>query len=133
MCMHVKSLQPRPTLCNTVDCSPPGSSVHRIHQARILEWVAMLLQGIFPTQESNPHLLHRQVSSLPLASPGKPLSLMTGPQILLECFPDTFQAIPDPIFPNPEFYFFFFLKPGQIPFYFSSVQSLSCVRLFATP
>ena len=29
-------------LCNTVDCSPPGSSVHGIFQARILEWVAML-------------------------------------------------------------------------------------------
>ena len=30
-----------PTLCDTVDCSPPGSSVHRILQARILEWVAI--------------------------------------------------------------------------------------------
>ena len=29
------------TLCNTVDCSPPGSSVHGILQARILEWVAI--------------------------------------------------------------------------------------------
>ena len=29
------------TVCNTVDCSPPGSSVHRILQARILEWVVM--------------------------------------------------------------------------------------------
>ena len=29
------------TLCNTEDCSPPGSSVHGILQARILEWVAM--------------------------------------------------------------------------------------------
>ena len=30
-----------PTVCNPTDCSPPGSSVHRILQARILEWVAM--------------------------------------------------------------------------------------------
>ena len=29
-----------PTLCNPINCSPPGSSVHGIHQARILEWVA---------------------------------------------------------------------------------------------
>ena len=29
------------TLCDPVDCSPPGSSVHRIIQARLLEWVAM--------------------------------------------------------------------------------------------
>ena len=35
-----KSLQSRPTLCNPMDSSPPGSSVHRILQARILEWVA---------------------------------------------------------------------------------------------
>ena len=29
------------TLCDTMDCSPPGSSVHGISQARILEWVAI--------------------------------------------------------------------------------------------
>ena len=43
MCMRacVKSLQSCPTLCNPMDCSPPGSSVHGILQARILVWVAM--------------------------------------------------------------------------------------------
>ena len=30
-----------PTPCNPMDCSPPGSSVHGIFQARILEWVAI--------------------------------------------------------------------------------------------
>ena len=40
-CMHAKSLQSCPTLCDPMDCSPPGSSVHGILQARILEWVAM--------------------------------------------------------------------------------------------
>ena len=30
-----------PTLCNPMDCSPPGSSVHGILQARILEWIAI--------------------------------------------------------------------------------------------
>ena len=30
-----------PTLCDPMDCSPPGSSVHGIYQARILEWVAI--------------------------------------------------------------------------------------------
>jgi len=34
-------LQLCPTLCNPIDSSPPGSSVHEIFQARILEWVAM--------------------------------------------------------------------------------------------
>ena len=33
------------TLCNPMDCSLPGSSVHRILQARILEWVAMPSSG----------------------------------------------------------------------------------------
>ena len=39
--MPAKSLQSCPTLCNPMDCSPPGSSVHGILQARILERVAM--------------------------------------------------------------------------------------------
>ena len=44
---HAQSLHCR-TLYNPIDCSPPGSSVHGILQARILEWVAnALLQGIF--------------------------------------------------------------------------------------
>ena len=30
-----------PTLCDPMDCGPPGSSVHGIFQARILEWVAI--------------------------------------------------------------------------------------------
>ena len=36
-----KLLQLCPALCNPVDCSPPGSSVHGMLQARILEWVSM--------------------------------------------------------------------------------------------
>ena len=31
------------TFCNPMDCSPPGSSIHGILQARILEWVAIAL------------------------------------------------------------------------------------------
>ena len=38
---HAKSLQASLSLCDTMDCSQPGSSVHRIVQARILEWVVM--------------------------------------------------------------------------------------------
>ena len=40
-CLDVKLLQSCPILCDPMDCSPPGSSVHGILQARILEWVAM--------------------------------------------------------------------------------------------
>ena len=39
--MCAKSLQLCPTLCNPMDYSLPGSSVHGILQARILEWVSM--------------------------------------------------------------------------------------------
>ena len=47
------------TLCNPMDCSPPGSSVHGILQARILEWAAIpFSRGNLPTQGLNPHLLH---------------------------------------------------------------------------
>ena len=53
-----------PTLCDPMDCSPPGSSVHGILQARILEWVAVPFSRIFPNQGSNPGLLHcRQILS----------------------------------------------------------------------
>ena len=38
---HAKSLQSCPTLCDPMDCSLPGSSVHGILQARVLEWVAI--------------------------------------------------------------------------------------------
>ena len=40
MCVHAKSLESCPTLFDPMDCSPSGSSVHGIVQARILEWVA---------------------------------------------------------------------------------------------
>ena len=46
------------TLCNPMDCSWPGSSVHGISQTSILEWIAISFSmGIFPTQGSNSHLL----------------------------------------------------------------------------
>ena len=37
----VESLKLCPTLCDPVDSSPPGSSLHGISQARILGWVAI--------------------------------------------------------------------------------------------
>ena len=38
---HAKSLQPCLTLCDPMDFSPPGFSIHEILQARILEWTVM--------------------------------------------------------------------------------------------
>ena len=39
--IYAKSLQSCPTLCDPMDCSPSGSSVYGISQARTLAWVAM--------------------------------------------------------------------------------------------
>ena len=64
------------SLWDPTDCGPPGFSVYGILQARVLEWVAFLLQRIFPTQGSNPSLLclqHWQAGSLLLVPPGKPI------------------------------------------------------------
>ena len=68
------------TLCDLMNYSPQDSSVHRISQARILERVCchFLLQ-IFPTQRSNPCLLHWQAGSLPSEPPGKPPRTVRGP------------------------------------------------------
>ena len=73
--MHACSVgQSCPTLFDPMDCSPPGSSVHGIFQARILEWIAISFRwsssrGFSLTQRSNTHLLcllHCHMDSLPL-------------------------------------------------------------------
>ena len=56
-------------LLKPVDCSPPGSSVHGILQARIVEWGAISLSRGSSSQGSNPCLLcllNWQADSLPL-------------------------------------------------------------------
>ena len=63
-----------PTVCNPMDCSPPGYSVHGIFQARILEGIAISFsrEGIFPTQGSNPGLLRCRQTLYPLSHQGSP-------------------------------------------------------------
>ena len=71
----VLSLQSSLTLCNPIDCSLPGASVHGILQATPPVSCHGLFQGIFLTQGSNPPflcLVHWQAGSLPLTPPGKP-------------------------------------------------------------
>ena len=41
MCVCVLVTQSCPTLCDPMNCSPPGSFVHGILQVRLLEWVAI--------------------------------------------------------------------------------------------
>ena len=60
-------------LCDPMDCSPPGSSVHGILQARILEWGAISFsRGSSQPRDRTLSLLHWQAGSLPLVPPGKP-------------------------------------------------------------
>ena len=63
-----------PTLCNPVDCSPPGSSLHGdspgqntgVGSRRLLQW-------IFPTQGSNPDLPHCRQILYSLSHQGSPI------------------------------------------------------------
>ena len=64
-----------PTLCDPLDCSLPGSSIHGIFQVRVLEWVAIS----FSRGPSRPrdrtqvsHIADRCFTALPSEPPGKP-------------------------------------------------------------
>ena len=97
--LSAKSLQLCLTLCNSMDCSPPGSSVHGILQARILKWVAMPSSRGSSWPRDQTHIAY--VSCI-------------GRQVVYHyCY------LGSPFF--------------QLYWGISSVQSLSCVRLFATP
>ena len=71
-CVCAQSLQSCPTLCDTMDCSPPGSSVHGILQARILERVTCCPPGDLPDPGVKPTSPALQVDSLPLSHWGSP-------------------------------------------------------------
>ena len=66
-----------PTLCDPMDCSPPGSSVHEISWARILEWVAISFsRGSSqpkPASLASPVLKGRFFTTV---SPGKPKAVV---------------------------------------------------------
>ena len=59
-------------LCHPVDCSPPGSSVHGILQARILEWVSISFSRGFPDPGMEPRSPALQADALTSEPPGTP-------------------------------------------------------------
>ena len=64
------------TLCSPMDCSSPGSSVHGISQARILEWVPFPLSGDLPDpgiEHVSLCLLHWHMDIFTTEPPGKPM------------------------------------------------------------
>ena len=122
-----------------MDCSLPGSSVHGILQARILEWVACPPPGGFPNpgvETSLLHFLSCQAGSLPLAPPGKPLiRLLLG---LKQCSDSSLNQIslvyiqgPFQLYQN----FFSFLSPLFSPTqcHSPSIQPTCCPLLFTRP
>ena len=77
VCMHAKSVQSCPTLCDAWTVAhTPDSSVHGILQARILEWAISPSRDL-PDPGIEPTAPTLQVNSLPLEPPGKPLYLAT--------------------------------------------------------
>ena len=60
-----------PTLWDPVDCSPPGSSIHGIHQARILEWLPFPSPGDLPNPGIEPRSPTLQADALTSELPGK--------------------------------------------------------------
>ena len=76
MCVLVT--QSCPTFCNHMACSPPGSSVHGILQARILEWVPCPSPGDLPDPGIKLGSPALQADSLLSEPPGKPLWRKVG-------------------------------------------------------
>ena len=68
----IQLAQSCPTLCDPVDCSPAGSSVHGILQARILEWVAISISRDLPNPGIKPGSPALQADALSSEPAGKP-------------------------------------------------------------
>ena len=73
-----------PTLCDPVDCSPPGSSLHGILQARILGRLPFPSPGDLPNPGIEPRSPTLQVDSLPAEPQGKPKNTGVGSLSLLQ-------------------------------------------------
>ena len=83
--MKVLVAQSWVTLCDPMDCSPLGSTIHRILQAGILEWVAMPFSrgssrprdspGDLPDPRVEPRSPTWQADSLQSEAPGKPVEI----------------------------------------------------------
>ena len=78
LCVCVLVTQSCETLCDPINCSPPGSSVHGILQARILEWVAISFsKGSFRPRDRTQGSSSLQASSASLVFPALAGGLFT--------------------------------------------------------
>ena len=69
------------TLCNPTDCGLPGSSVHGILQARVLEWVAISFSGDLPNPGIEPTSPTLQTYSSLAEPQGEPWLLLLSPSM----------------------------------------------------
>ena len=81
------------TLCDPMDCSLPGSSVHGILQARVLEWVAS--PGDLPNPGIEPRSPALRADALPSEPPGKPILYIKS--LLIPNSQSTFLLFPRPL------------------------------------
>ena len=91
-CMKVKSeseVAQCPTLSDPMDCSLPGSSVHGIFQARVLEWVAIVFSRSMPTFRHLLSTLQGQYRTLSFSDSSKSMPL---PKCLTNSQGDAFTA-----------------------------------------
>ena len=76
ICKYVLVAQSFPTLCDLMDCSPPGSSVHRIPQQEYWSGLPFLSPGDLPDPGIEPESPTLQADASPSEPPGKPVCIM---------------------------------------------------------
>ena len=134
VCVCVRLVvQSCPTLCNPKNRSPPGSSVHEISKARILEWVAISSSSESSWPRDHPCVSCVSCSAadwLPLCHLGSPAKL----PCLCSYLPQPFAQISTsqwdwyPILPYPTLHMLFPIVP--IIFYHTIELDKSLVRVF---
>ena len=87
-----------PTLCHPINCSPLGSFVYEILQARILEWVAhSFLQEILLTWGLNPGLLYCRQILYSLSHQGSPFDMPSPLPDTMPCVECSLTSISSPL------------------------------------
>ena len=126
-----------PTLRDPMDCSTPGSSVHGIFQARVLEWGAIAFSKEI---SSLSHYIAFLYFFALIIEEGFLMSLRYSLELCIQMGKSFYSCYPFLLFPQPQdieqpcsFYSPLGLPFPIIRFQFSSVQSFSPVRLLATP
>ena len=126
------STQSWPTLCDPMDCSPPGSSVYGILQARMLGWVAIPFSRGSSQPGIKPKSPASRADSLPSEPPGKPLPIIYQPPSLRSWY-QMIYVFTILHFPNASPKVGIILPKGKGQYYYRECWTLerpSCRRLY---